>query len=219
MIEKFNNTLILDLAAGKYNPELTKLYSNNCTTVIHVDRCFKGLNIDSSFANIMTSIMENDLKEGDIFCGCDIFEFLDTFPYKGFDKVISNRFFEHCEYCGGEVGRILEACNNITKSTGTLEIVVPNAKVLAEKLIQCERTGMYTDNDAMILNTEYCNGKFDPHASIWTPVLAYKYINQEATWKIDKIIERFPFAGRDIYMKIFCSKSKELQYEPKLDVK
>lgn len=208
--------IVLDLGSGKFNPDLMKKDDN--VSVIHIDRCFKGLGVSSTMDQVMNDIMNSgDSLKDNYFCGYDIFEFLDNFPYKGINKIISNRFFEHLEYCGGEVGRMLEACNNITLPIATLEIVVPNALTLCKMLCSCEELDNYSDNDVMILNTEFCNGKFDPHATIWTPNLARKYIDQEATWKITKIIEKYPFAGRDIYMKIFCTKPQTAQHNHELD--
>lgn len=218
----------LDIGAGKYNTELMTPDPNDSWCVVHIDRCYEG-----TFGKTITEVAEHVLdylkitenpndsypcnekgKIYHIFCKCDVFEFMDNFPIKAFDAINCNRMFEHLEYCGGEVGRMLEACNAISKYDATLEFVVPNAEILADMVLNKEEL---TPNDIMVLNTEFCNGKFDPHASIWTPRLAKYYIDQEDTWKITSIVKRYPFAGRDIYMKVFCKKPQEKQHNKELD--
>lgn len=223
---------ILDIGAGKYNSELIKSDPDKASLIVHLDRCYgdKFGNDIATTAKMVQQYIYIDQQKGvdavnglqaipfggvgHLFCGCDAFDFMDNFPIKAFDKIICNRMFEHLEYCGGEVGRMLEACNAISKYKATLEFVVPNAETLAKMVLQ---ENDLTDNDVMIINTEFCNGKFDPHASVWTPRLAKKYIEQEDTWQITKIIEKYPFAGRDIYMKVFCCKPSAKQHNKELD--
>lgn len=231
---------VLDIGAGKFNSEL-QMYDCNWTqhdhvVIVHIDRCYpvnNSYNVDSLVNQLVALEHHSDRDYDeisiepfnrvvkinnhwviDLFCRSDVFGFMDNFSMKPFDKIVCNRMFEHLEYCGGEVGRMLEACNAISKNTATLEFVVPNAELLANMLLMKKTL---SDNDVMIINTEFCNGKFDPHASVWTPRLAYKYIDQEATWKITKIVEKYPFAGRDIYMKVWCEKPIELQYNGAYD--
>ena len=220
---------ILDIGAGKYNTELVNRDPDNGLVIVHIDRCYgsfgKSVNETACVVqglmnasdgqttifwdNIMVEVPQKN-KILDIFCKSDVWEFMDGFPIKIFDRIICNRMFEHLEYCGGEVGRMIEACNAISKYDATLEFVVPNAEKLARMIL---KQGVLSDNEVMIINTEFCNGKFDPHASVWTPKLAKKYIEQEGTWNIIKIDEDYPFAGRDIYMKVWCKKPAELQHD------
>jgi len=204
----------LDLGSGKWNEELvpSMLNPNNkdSVTIVHVDRCFPegiGKNL-VEIANMIHDDINESHQDGvvtELFCKSDIFEFLDNFPFKKFDKVICNRFFEHLEWCSGEVGRMIEACNVITKYSANLEFIVPDHDKIARILLKRK----LSDNDIMIVNTEFCNIRCDPHLTIWTPWLAKKYINAEGTWKIDKIERNYKFAGRDIYMKISCSKPEQ----------
>lgn len=200
--------MILDLASGKYDTQILNIPGN---VVVHVDRCFgagfgKSIDETAKIVEAFYNNTENQTKIKDItyniFCKSDIFEFLDNFPIKAFDHINCNRFFEHLEYCSGEIGRMIEACNVITKHDATMNFVVPNHKKLAEMILQSE----HSDNDVMVINTEFCNIRFDPHLSIWTPEFAKRYIESEATWKIDHIDENYNFAGRSIYMKVNCTK-------------
>lgn len=147
-----------------------------------------------------------------ILCDCDIFDFVENFPYKIFNKIIAERIFEHIDYSSGGIGRLLEGLNRVTASGATLSIVVPNAIHLAHMLLDYEIDSENYDNkdslnQKLILNTEFTNTRSDPHCSIWTPTLAREYIESEGTWEIIELIPSINFAGRDCYMKIECKKT------------
>lgn len=200
------NVKCLNVGAGKVDLDRYSQF----TRVVHVDQGFHP----ASSVDIGTAIEKwdlNDISKIQILCKSDIFNFVDSFPYK-FDHVYAERIFEHMDYTAGEIGRLLEGLNALTSSGATLEIVVPNAVILSRMLLEYENAAdkAYTHVEALnaklILNTEFCNFKMDPHASVWTPKLAHEYIESEGTWKIDKIDDQITFAGRNIYMRIFCRK-------------
>ena len=193
---------ILNLGAGKV--DLNELNPDDFT--VCVDRCYaSGYDIDKTEDSFITA------KETVVFCKSGIFEFADSFKFK-FDKVVCERIFEHMEYLTGEVGRLLEAINTLTVPGGILEIVVPNALLIAKKLTRIEssfRDGSVTVedmNDLLIVTSESNNIRQDPHLSVWTPNLARFYIEQEGIWDINGIDPKIKFAGRDIYMRIVCTK-------------
>lgn len=206
---------ILNLGAGKvdfgrWNPLSNKEHN----TIIHVDRGFdqdmKGVydvhHLNELLLNYVPTCTTQHL------CSSDLFEFVDGFNQKFFDVVYAERIFEHMEYVGGEVGRLLEGINTITRQDVKMEIVVPNAILISKLLMEIESSSpAYTHtqlaNKILIVNTENHNFKQDPHGSTWTPTLAKFYIESEGTWKVDKIEEQIKFAGRDIYMRIYCSKT------------
>ena len=198
---------VLNLGCGKIDIKRFESY----TSVVHVDRyfnegCYDSIKyIEENFENPSSSVYPN------FICKSDIFEFIDTFKYK-FDMVIAERIFEHMEYVGGEVGRLLEGLNAITTDKGIVSIVVPNMVLISKMLLDYENESVnYTHtgslNTKLIINSETTNCRSDPHLSVWTPVLAKEYIESEGTWKIDNIEERIKFAGRDIYMRITISKT------------
>lgn len=210
----FTNLLCLNLGAGKVDTERYNTY----LATVHVDRNF----LNHSSINTVADELNNKLEQKrsgagtdkftvrpQWFVKSDIFEFVDNFPVK-FDTVLAERIFEHLDYTNGEIGRLLEALNMLTFENGKLEIVVPNAILLSKMLLDYENSmgdGHIAELKAkLIINTEFCNFKGDPHASVWTPKLAHEYIESEGTWKIDDIVKQISFGGRDIYMKIFCSK-------------
>lgn len=209
--------LILDIASGKYD---TQLFQSSNDIIVHVDRCFTSSfskTIDEIANDVYQHLTFNNVEYTKTlqhyFCKSDIFEFLDNFPIKCFDCINCNRFFEHLEYCSGEIGRMIEACNVITKRDAEMTFIVPNHEKLAQMILNKN----YTDNDVMVINTEFCNIRCDPHLSIWTPELAHRYIDQEATWKIVDIDPNITFAGRNIYMKVTCHKGNGLAQEDSTD--
>jgi len=207
--------LILNIGAGKlYSREIESANGQDC--VIYLDRSYDGVTILEAEERVFDWLKGKTCNP--IFVPADIFEFLDTFKFR-FDSIIAYRIFEHMEYCSGEIGRLLEACNMLTNENATLDIIVPNALLLCNMLREYENLG--SDDFAelkkmeLIINSEFCNIKADPHASVWTPTLARMYILSEGTWDIHNIFNPFPFENRDIYMRILCFKgTKEDEWLP-----
>jgi hypothetical protein len=194
----------LNLGSGKVDFERYKDYA----MTVHVDRSYKHF---TSFDIIQNDFLVPTTTPSQYLHQSNIFDFIDSFPYK-FDVVFAERIFEHMDYVSGEIGRLLEGINAITNEDAELTIVVPNAILLSKMLLKYERTfetrcHIEDLNTKLILNTEYTNGRFDPHLSVWTPKLAREYIESEGTWKINSIEDQINFAGRDIYMRIICSKT------------
>ena len=210
---------LLNLGAGKIDNIDNSRYQSY-THVVHVDRYFDEKNSKSisQTEEYISHSAPGGTFVGDVVptyacCRADIFEFLDTFRYK-FDDVIAERIFEHMEWTNGEIGRLIEAVNMISRPNATLTIVVPNSIKLAKMLLNYEEHCDELDRidlrkHKLIINTEFCNIRCDPHLSVWTPVLAKEYIESEGSWVIDSIDENYHFANRDIYMKIVCKKPKE----------
>jgi len=200
----YSNKRCLNLGSGKVD---FKRYEEYMTTV-HVDQSYKNVTSMETIVNEFTTIF---VEPRQYLHQSNIFDFIDSFPYK-FDAVFAERIFEHMDYIGGEIGRLLEGINVLTNKDAELTIVVPNAILLSKMLIEYENRGLPGNhindlNVKLIINTEFCNFRADPHVSVWTPKLAYEYIESEGTWKIDEIEEQIKFAGRDIYMRIHCHKT------------
>jgi hypothetical protein len=199
--------LVLNLGSGSVD---FSRYINNGITV-HVDRSYKNGNNCATIAETEKTYL--DVAKGQnistqVFCGADIFEFTENFKFK-FTEIIAERIFEHLEYVSGEIGRLLEALNKISTEDAVLKIVVPNAILLSDLLVKYEKTSpdhIESLNSKLIINTEFCNIKADPHASIWTPKLAKEYIESEGTWKLVEFLNSVEFMGRNIYMSLVCRK-------------
>jgi len=183
--------------------------------VVHVDSGYSSdVGVPMSVVKDRVDVyVESELNiPFSILCDCDIFDFVEKFPYKIFNMVIAERIFEHIDYSSGSIGRLLEGLNRITASGATLSIIVPNSIYLAHMLLDYEVDSEKHENkdslkQKLILNTEFTNTRSDPHCSIWTPTLAREYIESEGTWEIIELIPSINFAGRDCYMKIECKKT------------
>jgi len=211
---------ILNLGAGKVNPND---FIDEYDFVVHLDRSYKRTQDDDELLSIMEDIERKHIEcvggSGPIisFAPFDLFEFLDNYKYK-FDHINADRIFEHQFYDSGEIGRLLDACNQITTDDATMTIIVPNHLQLAKELIAIEEGNIaVTKPDtyapqvyaahALKQCTEWQNTRCDPHGSVWTPQLASYYIGCEGgTWKIDHIEQDITHKGRSCYMMIECSK-------------
>ena len=208
---------ILNLGAGCVD---TARYERGWFTV-HVDGCYRiglaktaeDIELEHSRAIDWASktpeqVGPNPTYPKQLLCSSDIFDFVERYPLK-FDYIYAERIFEHMEYVGGEIGRLLEGINRISTDDAILEIVVPNMVLIADMIKNYEVANLNqieSMNHKLIINSECNNVRCDPHLSTWTPLMAKEYINSEGTWQIDNIVPQINFAGRDIYMRITCKK-------------
>lgn len=201
---------VLNLGSGKIDINDFPGYD----FVVHLDRSYiNGLYSPISTVELLHSkwMVGESIDYNVNFCANGLFEFLDTYKFK-FNHINADRIFEHQSFSSGEVGRLLDACNQITYDDATMSIIVPNAKRISELILQFEEqydnmSSEKLNSMALLINTENHNEKCDCHASSWTPKLAKHYIAIEGgTWKIDKIEDPISHKGRDIYMKLLLSK-------------
>jgi len=203
---------ILHLGAGKINPED---YAENNDFLVFVDQSYDH---DEESCQTITEIESEFLLNLDdreipsmYFCGEFIFNFLGSYKFK-FDEIKADRVFEHFFYDNGDVGRLLDSCNQITNDDGKLTIVVPDMTRIVKKFLQFEEeyeihSPTQANAAVLLINTENHNTIADAHGSTWSPALARFYIESEGgTWKIDSIEQDVFIKGRNIYMKIECSK-------------
>ena len=210
----FKKKLFLHIGAGKINLMNLKKDKNNGFNV-YLDRSYQSKYSIEDIENFMIKWVEGDNKLlGNHFAiSDDIFHFMDTFKFK-FNHIEAYRIFEHMEYCSGEIGRLLEACNMLSTEDAELNIIVPNAILLSKLLLHYEKdfkkyNSIESLNTKLIINSEFCNIKCDPHGSIWTPRLAQEYIDSEGTWFISGYQPHQNYANRDIYMLINCMKKEK----------
>jgi hypothetical protein len=205
---------MLNLGAGKVNHG--DFLFGDYDFIVHLDRSYQRYD-DNERYMILDEIEKAHIRclggEGPIiqFAPFDLFDFLDHYKFK-FDHINADRIFEHQFYDSGEIGRLLDACNQITTDDATMDIIVPDHLKLAQELIEVEENG-YADRPypfayhCLLQSTEWMNTRCDPHGSVWTPLTAHYYIESEGgTWAIDKITHDINHKGRDCYMKIECKK-------------
>lgn len=197
---------VLVLGSGKLDLQQVNQLSKQYTHVVFVDQSYTET---TSITEIERRFIKNQPTIS--FYNGDIFTFLDMFKFM-FDTVIAERIFEHMFYDSGEIGRLLDACNQITNDDGRLVIVVPNANEIAKMILYLEtnvRSMEFSDISKylLIINTEMQNTRQDPHGSCWSPQLARLYIESEGgTWEIESIEMPYTHKGRSVYMRICCRK-------------
>ena len=201
--------LCLNLGAGIPTPSRYSMHD----ATIHVDSYY------NTGSSLSLYELENTIDEDQNIstplqyrCKSDIFEFVEGFSHT-VNKIYAERIFEHMSYLDGSIGRLLEGINRISNPGVELIIVVPNAKLIAEMLLDYEKNASNYSianqlNQKLIINSENHNIVQDPHLSTWSPRLATEYIESEGTWTIDKLDPQITFAGRDIYMRITCINNK-----------
>jgi SAM-dependent methyltransferase len=209
LLEKFDDKTtrtILNLGGGKIDEDFIETSKKHM--LVNVDQSYKyNHNDPAELIKFHIDVLNNDRAPDDEytwFIKSDIFDFVDSYPLK-FDYIIANRIFEHMFYDSGEIGRLLSACHYLLNDGGIMYIIVPNHEILAQLLINnpmSEINHTIVNNKLLVLNTEFCNTRVDPHGSIWTPELAKYYIESEGVWKINFIYNEVEWDDRPCYMMI-----------------
>lgn len=197
------NKSLLNLGAGKFSFDDFPGFK----LVIHLDQSYTD-SVNKTIEHVEQEATEFYLLGSEpkgrtvCPCKCDLYDFLYSWPFK-FDHINADRIFEHQFYDSGQVGQLLDACNQITEDDATMIIVVPNHRVLAKLLIEYDDSVWPDNSKKLLFNTEFCNTSSDPHGSIWTPQTAREMIQAEGgTWKIDDLQEQYEIKGRSCYMRI-----------------
>ncbi len=215
--EIINNSLndaptVLHLGAGK----VTKPFGKVGQFTVHVDGSYLGVESPEHMIiqaqgshRQFTKVGVESMMQLEHFIGCDIFEFMDTYCYK-FNLIVANRIFEHMFYDAGEIGRLLSACHYMLEDGGELLIMVPNHELIATRLFEIREnitpTPEWFSSATLLVNTEFCNTRCDPHGSIWSPRLARYYIRSEGVWHVKDIEPQVIWDDRDCYMMIKLNK-------------
>ena len=149
-------------------------------------------------ADYLSGLIENPVKR--IIINEDIFDFMSTTSLE-FDGLMCNRVLEHVGF--ESVGYFQFLMYRVLKPGTEATIIVPNA----EKLLKMYLTLDVNDPDyydkKMLITTEICNTRDDPHLSLWRPDEVRKHfidINDDY-WELKDLIPEYKYEGRDIYMK------------------
>jgi len=207
--EKKTGWTILNLGAGKINPDFMNRIAEK-SFVVNVDQSYTSER--STASDIVSAEYDHEKREHedqlrDVHnISADIFEFLGTYKHK-FETIIMSRIAEHMFYDAGEVGQLLSMSRNLLAKGGQMFIIVPNHARLAKKLLNYDPDGIATEvnHDLLLLNTEFCNTRCDPHGSIWTTLTAKSYIENEGNLKITAYHQDVKWDGRE-YMLIVVKK-------------
>ena len=204
---KEGNT-ILNLGAGKISNDLKSMADKSL--LVNVDQSYVKQSA-FSFSDYITQVenVHKSYEEGKSeICnvGVNIFDFLGAYKYK-FNTIFMSRIAEHMFYDAGEVGQLLSMSRNVLAKNGRMFVLVPNHEILANKLLNFDPEGKatLTAYEALLLNTEFCNTRSDPHGSVWTQKTAKYYVETEGNLNITAIHPIVKWDGRN-YMLIVISK-------------
>ncbi len=194
------NPAILNIAAGKFDP-------------LDLPEDFFLVNLDTSYYNNITPD-EIEKQHADwlittrrkFHCNEDAFAFMERTSVR-FDRVCIYRFLEHIPF--DKVLYFIYLVSTVTRPGGEVDVIVPNYRVLAEKLFNEDNIGSPDfEKHNILLTTELLNEPSCPHASIWTPARADYFWQLEGRFKVGLQQTRFKFDGRDIYFRFTAKRSE-----------
>ena len=185
---------ILNLAAGKIEP-------------LDLPRKYTIINLDTMYAHGLDLVkVESMCRESTyghmkrVFCKEDAFTCMERISFK-FDHVVLYRFLEHISFT--QVEYFIYLISTITKPGATVDIIVPDYKILANMLLDDDPWHKRFHANNILLTTELLNEPSCPHASIWTEDRAIYFWELEGRFKVDQtsIESPFLFDNRDIYLR------------------
>lgn len=196
---------ILNVAAGKFDPLPLPGMKDD-------EDCKYVLNVDTSYFDKVTpeEIEENMIKWHNHYVpitvkkylSMNIFEFMERTKIL-FDHVAIYRFLEHVSFT--QVEYFIYLVSTILKPGGTVDVIVPNYRILGEMLINEENHYNNPDFEFhpwnILLTTELLNEPSCPHASIWTPERINYFWKLERRFNVKTVFPSFKFDGRDIYLR------------------
>jgi len=186
---------ILNIAGGKLAPlDIEEPYF-----VVNVDTMYY---LHTEPAEVEKAWIYWDQKTNRIFnVKEDVFTFLErTAVY--FDRVCIYRFLEHVSFT--QVLYFIYLISTVTPQGATVDIIVPNYDILAERILQESSMSAKMGNFEawnIELTTELLNEPSCPHASIWTPHRAKYFWELEKRFVVEDIDKSFEFDGRDLYLR------------------
>lgn len=190
---------ILNIGAGKQKPINLKVMSP-----------YFLLNLDKTYFNSVSPecFEDNVMKwtggyDDEMNLNWDIDEFLDR-TTADFDHIVIYRYLEHVPMIN--VLYFIYLLSTVTKSGAMVDVIVPNYRVLATRLLEENPSDPHFEADNILTTTEMLNEPDDPHASIWTLERAKHFWELEQRFIVTESQEDFVFDGRDIYLRFFAKR-------------
>jgi hypothetical protein len=192
--------VILNIAGGKVDPirlpdkyflvNLDKMYYSN-TTPQQLESLYDDWNKEGR-----KRIRTFYIKE-------DCFEFLSKCIIP-FERISIYRFLEHVKRT--DVLYFIYLLSTCIVPRGFVEVIVPDYKILAERILSEIPGSENFDKEDIITTTEVVNEPYDPHASIWTFERAKYFFEYEKRFRIVGAVSPYSFDGRDIYLKFVAQR-------------
>lgn len=202
-------TCILNLGAGKIRPLFMTEESFHPLFLVNLDR---GTYIEDSPSEIMDwhrTFKKKELTDEKAFeewyINEDAFEFMERYSIP-FDHICMYRFLEHIPK--EKVLYFIYLISTILKVGGTIDIIVPDYRTLAERIIGENPRDPDFDKEDIITTYELLNDPNNPHASIWTHDRLIHFFEFEGRFEVGDIDFNYEFDGRDIYLRCKVTRVK-----------
>lgn len=192
--------LILNLAGGKLKP--LDLVSDD--TVMNLDIIY-----DNNICNTLSNINREYMLGHRLFHSCyishDIEDFLNKILVK-FDRISIYRYLEHIPK--SQVIYFIYLLSTCVKVGGEIDVIVPDAKILAKKILEEDVDSKTWESDDLLITYELLADQPSPHLSLWTKDRLIKLFEREGNFKSVKVEENFLFDGRSIYLRYIAKRIK-----------
>lgn len=182
----------------KYNTLLVNLDSMYFNTVDekHIEKAILIFDASGGFYNKTKEVY---------YSNCDIYKFLECFTGK-FNHVCIYRFLEHVPKV--KVLYFLYILSTIMEINSTLDIIVPDYKLLSERILNEDVKSLNFEAEDIITTFELLNEPYCPHASIWTEDRIKHFFELEGRFKVLETLKNYEFDGRDIYLRSLIKRIK-----------
>ena len=192
--------VILNIAAGKIFPE-------------EVPENFFLVNLDKMYyTQTNPELLEVEYytwlkggRKGRRICyiNQDCFTFLTRSTIQ-FDRIVIYRFLEHVKRT--DVLYFIYLLSTSIIPGGKVEVIVPDYKLLAERILREDVTHKDFDKEDIITTTELLNEPDCPHASIWTESRSIYFFEYEERFLVRESWTPYSFDGRNIYLKFIAER-------------
>jgi len=198
-----SNKSILNLCGGKINPLCYDDSIKDCF-LINLD---KNYLIEDSLVHIREehNIFQTNIKfniqnryHRRNYINYNVYDFLERYDIN-FDIICIYRFLEHVSKTN--ILYFIYLLSTCTKPGAILDIIVPDYKILAKRILEENVYSSDFESDDIITTYELLNDPENPHVSIWTRDRINKFFTLENRFKIDYIKENYEFDGRNIYLR------------------
>ena len=193
---------ILNIAAGKVLP-LQKLLPGDF--LVNLDLEYLNPIATSHVEELHRQRSSESYKYNIHYCNHDVYNFLERYTEQ-FDMVVMYRFLEHVPKV--KLLYFIYMLSTIIKIGGRVEIIVPDYKLLAQRILEENPFGSNFESEDIITTFELLNEDYSPHLSIWTKDRAKYFFELEGRFKVIEVNEYYPFDGREIYLRFVVERVK-----------
>jgi hypothetical protein len=190
--------IILNLAGGKLAP----LDIERGSMIVNVDKCYFDYITPDQFDNLY---LAKAISTTPLYINHDVYDFMERTIAK-FDRIAVYRFLEHVSK--SNVQYFIYLLANCTKVGGEVDIIVPDAQLLARKLLDEDVDSPTWESDDLLITYELVADQPSPHLSIWTSDRLIKLFEREGNFKTKSVDRYFEFDGRNIYIRYKAIREK-----------